>query len=152
VPDIDPVGVSAGDSSVSLDFFFKKLSLLFFFFSEEAAGDSEPVAVLVLERVGGVLPFGLCDCEVGLSATPKTCNASCHSSRNLASWMGVRFPGRPGGIAVFISEVTASIGTGGGDSVDIERLNARENPAAKPTDAPIATATATVVVQLMPLW
>lgn len=149
------MGVSDADSSVSLDFFFKKLSLLFFFLSEEAAGVSEAALVLVLERVGGGLPFGLaaCDCGGGPSATPKTCNASCHSSRSFASWSGVRFPGRPGGIGVVISEIKASGEAGSRlGSVEVGSLIARENPAAKPMDAPMATAIVTVVVQLMLFW
>lgn len=143
--------MSDADSSVSRLFFFKKLNRLFFLLATEG----EPSLVLVLERVdaGGVLPFGLAACGNGPSATPKTCNASCHNSRSFSSWSGVRFPGLPGGIEVVIGEVGTSRGLGRGSEVDVvDSLKARENPAAKPMDAPIATAIAMAVVQLMLLW
>lgn len=153
VPEIDAVGVSDRYSSSSFFGFLRKLNLLFFFFSE-AAGESASVPVLVLERIG-VLPFGLvglAGCGVCASATPKTCNASCHNSCNFSSCTGVRFPGRPGGAETAISSIGGCEEAGIGDSVGVGWLNARENPTANPMDAPIATVIATAAVKLMLFW
>jgi hypothetical protein len=138
---------AASSGEPSLCFFLNRLRRPFF----RRAGSGLLCSELCLDSDdGGDLPLGVVS-FADESSTPKTRNASAHSSRSLTSCSGVRLPGRPGGMVLAAMAFDSSLSSSASSSDEVvSRLDGRSMPIVSPIEAPTAKQSTKAVDQLAP--